>query len=179
MKFQKTTLISLIRSSIIAGLYFALTVFLAPISFGAIQIRISEALVVLPYSFPEAIFGVTLGCFLSNLFSPFGPIDWVFGTFLTLISALFTYLIGKKKLKKYLAPLPPIIFNALGVSFYVVTLATLNTKLGLIDAFKYSFEHFARKPYLFGVLTIGIGEAISTYLLGLPLLYALERRLKE
>ncbi|BAL81052.1 QueT transporter family protein [Caldisericum exile] len=176
MKTERDDLIILLRSAIIAGLYFALTTILAPISFGVIQVRISEALVVLPYSFPEAILGVTIGCFLSNLFSPFGPIDWIFGTFLTLISALLTYFIGKKKLKKYFAPLPPIIFNALGVSSYVVTLATLNTKLGLIDAFKYSFKHFALKPYLFGVLTIGIGEAIATYLLGLPLLYALERR---
>jgi uncharacterized membrane protein len=179
MEIKQNTLRFLIRGALIGALYFALTFILKPLSFGPIQIRISEALTVLPYSFPEAIFGVTIGCFLANLTSPFGPIDWVFGTFLTLISAVLTYWMGKKKLKKYLAPLPPIIFNAFGVSFYVVALSTLNTSLGLVEAFKYSITNFAWKPYIFGVITIGLGEAISTYILGLPLLYALERRLSK
>jgi|UniRef100_A0A7C4XUA7 uncharacterized membrane protein len=178
-KIERATLISLIRSALIGALYFVLTIILKPLSFYAVQVRISEALTVLPYSFPEAVWGVTIGCFLANLSSPFGPVDWIVGTFLTFISAVLTYIIGKRKLKKYLAPLPPIIFNAFGVSFYVVTLATLNTKMGLIEALRYSIAHFAWKPYLLGVLTIGLGEAISTYLLGLPLLHLLERRLSK
>lgn len=179
MKTKRFALIFLIRSSLIAALYFVLTTVLAPISFGVVQVRISEALVVLPYSFPEAILGVTLGCFLANLFSPFGPIDWVFGTFLTFAAAIITYFVGRRKLKKYFAPIPAIVLNGFGVSFYVVTLATLNTKLGLIEAFKYSINNFAWKPYLTGVITIGLGEAIATYLIGLPLLYAIERRLRK
>jgi len=66
-------------------------------SFGIVQIRISEALTVLPYRFKEAILGITIGCFIANLFSPFGPIDWVLGTLLTLIAAIITYFLGKTR----------------------------------------------------------------------------------
>jgi len=176
---ERNLLKFLIRSALIAAVYFVLTVVFTPLSFGPIQIRFSEALTVLPYSFPEAILGVSIGCFLANLTSPFGPIDWIFGTSLTLIAAILTYFLGKIKAKKFLAPLPPILLNAFGVSFYVVSLATLNTKLGLIEAIKYSITNFAIQPYLFGVLTIGLGEAISTYVIGLPLLFAIERRFKN
>ncbi|MEF3244557.1 MAG: QueT transporter family protein [Caldisericaceae bacterium] len=176
---NKNTLRFLLRASLIGALYFVLTVVLTPISYGPIQVRISEALTVLPYAFPEAILGTTIGCFLANLSSPFGPIDWVLGTLFTFISSVLTYLVGKMKWKKFFAPLPPIILNGFGVSFYVVTLATLNTRLNFYEALRYSIEHFALKPYLFGVITIGLGEAISTYLIGLPLLKTLERRTKD
>jgi len=168
------------RISAIAALYFILTYLLTPISFGPFQVRISEALVVLPFLFPEAIAGVTLGCFVSNIFSPFGLIDMIFGTFLTFFAALLTWLIGKKFRKKFLAPVPPILLNAFGVSLYVIVLAGLSplelSELKGIDSFLFVFKHFSLMPYLGGVLTIGLGEALATYALGVPLLYTLERR---
>lgn len=171
--------IYLIRVALIAAIYLATTLIFLPMSFGMVQIRISEALTVLPYRFKEAILGITIGCFIANLFSPFGPIDWVLGTFLTLLAAIITYFLGKKKVKKYLVPIPTILINCFGIGFYIVALSSINTKLGLIEAFKFSFEHFYFQAYFIGVLTVGLGEAISTYALGLPLLNAVERRFKN
>lgn len=120
-------------SALIAALYTALTLFLAPISFGMIQIRISEALTVLPAVYPPSIIGLTLGCFLSNLIgffsslNPLGLIDCLFGTTATLIAAIITYYIGKKTSGKKLlifAPLPPILVNAvvIGLEFSIIFL---------------------------------------------------------
>lgn len=172
-------IIYLIRVGLIAALYLATTLIFSPMSFGIVQIRISEALTVLPYRFKEAILGITIGCFIANLFSPFGPIDWVLGTLLTLIAAIITYFLGKNQVKKYLVPIPTILINSFGIGFYVVALSSINTKLGLIEAMKFSFEHFYFQAYLIGALTVGLGEVISTYILGLPLLNAVERRFKN
>ena len=172
------------RAGAIAALYIALTYLTYSFAYGEIQVRISEALTVLPYIFPEAVWGLTIGCFIANIGSPFGPIDMVFGTTFTLIAALITYYLGRKKKPAFLAPIPPIIVNALGVSFYVTTLLGVLNKSGNLTipkskAFSYVFTHFALKPYLIGVVWIGIGEAIATVALGLPLLYFLLRRAKN
>ncbi len=174
----------LLRAGLIAALYFVLTYFLAPISFGPIQVRISEALVVLPFAFPEAIFGVTVGCLIANFTSPFGLIDVIFGTLLTFIAAVLTWIIGKTTRKKLLAPIPPILLNGFGVAFYVISLAQLSPielekVRGLSAAFTYIFTHFSLLPYLGGAFVIGLGEALATYLLGIPLLSAVERRIKQ
>jgi len=76
-------------------------------------------------------------------------------------------------------PIPTILINSFGIGFYVVALSSINTKLGLIEAMKFSFEHFYFQAYLIGALTVGLGEVISTYILGLPLLNAVERRFKN
>ena len=172
------------RAGAIAALYIALTYLTYSFAYGEIQVRISEALTVLPYIFPEAVWGLTIGCFIANIGSPFGPIDMVFGTTFTLIAALITYYLGRKKKPAFLAPIPPIIVNALGVSFYVTTLLGVLNKSGNLTipkskAFSYVFTHFALKPYLIGAVWIGIGEAIATVALGLPLLYFLLRRAKN
>ncbi len=171
------------RAGVIAALYVALTYLTYSFAYGEIQVRVSEALVVLPYIFPEAIWGVTIGCFIANIASPFGPIDMVFGTSFTLIAALITYWLGKTKKPPYLAPIPPIVVNAFGVSFYVTTLLGVLNKNGELTiqkskAFSYVFSHFAFKPYIVGALWIGIGEAIATIVLGLPLLYFFLKRRK-
>ncbi len=125
-------------SALIAALYTALTLFLAPISFGMIQIRISEALTVLPAVYPPAIIGLTLGCFLSNLIgflsslSPLGLFDCLFGTTATLIAALLTYYIGKKTSGKkllVLAPLPPVLVNAVIIGLEVSIIFLRNFSL--------------------------------------------------
>lgn len=83
---------SMCVSAIIAALYAALTMLLAPISYGAIQCRVSEAFTLLPMLLPEAIPGLFLGCLISNLFSPVVTIwDIVFGSLATLLAACGTY----------------------------------------------------------------------------------------
>lgn len=102
-----------------AALYFVLTFFMQPIAFSPVlQFRVGEALTLLPIIFPEAVFGVTLGCLLANLFSPYAWYDIVFGTLATLIAAALTYLIGRWMKNKRLiwralaGSLPPIFVNA-------------------------------------------------------------------
>lgn len=77
------------RQAIIAALYAALCILLAPISYGAVQLRISEMLMVLPFYDRKYTIGLTLGCFIANIFSPeLGLPDIVFGTLATLIACV-------------------------------------------------------------------------------------------
>lgn len=73
------------QGAAIAAVYVALTMIVAPIAFGPVQFRISEALCVLPYFLPSAVPGVTVGCFLANLLCGAAPLDVVFGSIATLI----------------------------------------------------------------------------------------------
>lgn len=139
------------RIAFYAVIYAVLTVLLSPISYGPLQVRISEFLTLFPFIDKLAIPGLFIGCLIANLSSPAGWIDVVFGSLCTLIAAYLT----RKMPNVYLAPLPPILINAFGVSLYL--------------------HVFFKLPYLLNVLYIGIGEAIATYLLGLPiLLYVLK-----
>ena len=98
---------SLCISAAIAALYAALTVLLAPISYGPVQCRISEAMTLLPILLPQAVPGLFIGCVIANLFT--GMItDAIFGSLATLIAALGTYLLRKKPL---LAAACPVIAN--------------------------------------------------------------------
>ena len=143
---------NLVLAGVVAALYVALTVVLQPISYGPMQVRISEALTVLPFFNPIFIPALYVGAMLANVFGGFGAIDIFLGSALTLLAAYLTY----KMPNKYLAPLPPVIVNAFGVSAYVAPLAKV--------------------PYWPTVLWIGIGEAIACYALGLPLMILLEKR---
>lgn len=145
------------QAALIAALYVALTqaAALLGLSSGAIQIRFSEALTILPYFTPAAIPGLFVGCVLANLST--GAILWdvVFGSLATLLGAVVTYFLRKRP--KWLAPIPPIVSNTLIVPF-VLTYA-----YGVPDGI----------PFL--MLTVGVGEVLSCGLLGLALLKALER----
>ena len=101
----------LTQSAAIAAIYVALTMIVAPIAFGPIQFRISEALCVLPYFLPGAVPGITIGCFLANLLCGAAPLDVVFGSIATLIGALGSYYLGKKS--KWLVCVPPILSNTI------------------------------------------------------------------
>jgi len=92
----------LVRVAMIAAIYVVLNIIFATISYGPIQIRIAEALVVLPFIDPSAIMGLFLGCILANVIGPLGMIDIIGGSLCTLIAAYLTY---KVKIPK-LAPLP-------------------------------------------------------------------------
>ncbi len=142
---------------VIGSLYAALTIVLAPISYGPIQVRISEALTVLPYVTPAAIPGLFIGCVVANLFGGLGLPDVVGGSLCTLLAAFLTYLVSKTR-RPILAPVPPIMVNALGVSLYLHLLFQL--------------------PYWVTVAYITVGEIGACFILGYPLLLIILRRKK-
>jgi len=139
---------------VIAAAYTVLTVSLGPLGYSWLQVRISEALTPLPYLFGlPAVIGLALGAFISNVFSPVGLPDIIFGTALTLLSAELTWKLNLRS--KLLACLYPVIVNALGVSAYVAG--------------------FYGVPYAITVISIGAGELIAAVVIGYPLLVAMER----
>ena len=144
------------QAAMIAALYVVLT-FIANafgLASGSIQIRISEALTILPYFTPAAVPGVTIGCLLSNDLTNCAILDIVFGSAATLLGASLTYALRRYK---WLTPLPPILSNTLIVPW------VLRFAYGLEDAI----------PYL--MLTVGIGEVISCGVLGMMLLFSLNK----
>ena len=113
----------IVRAALIAGIYVVLCLVLQPFSYGPVQVRISEALTLLPVFTPDAIWAVTLGCFLSNLFS-MSPWDMLFGTLATFLAAVSTYQLRHIRFKgvPFLSCLPPILFNAVIVGMVTVGL---------------------------------------------------------
>lgn len=142
------------EAAIIAAIYVVLVFAFAPISFSAIQARIAEALTILPFFTPAAIPGVTIGCLLSNLLTGADVLDVIFGSLATLLGAIGSYLLRKNK---FLVPLPPIIANTLIVPWI------LRYAYGVSDAI----------PFL--MLTVGIGEIIACGILGMVLLFTLDK----
>ncbi len=146
---MKITVKQLTRGALIAALYTVTTLLLAPISFGALQFRVSEVLTVLPFIMPEAVLGLTLGCFISNIISS-SLIDAVLGSLATFLAALVT-----AKIKNmFLAPLPAVIFNALIVGG---TITIMSMELTLSN-------------YLVIALSVGVSEFIICYACGIPFL---------
>lgn len=147
----------LVLSSLIAALYAVLTISMAPMGYGQFQLRVAEAMTILPFFSYFPIPGLFIGCIIANLASGFGIVDIVFGSLATLLAGIATYYIGKSNLpyKKILAPLPPVIINALVVGAIL--------------------KYTANLPFIPSVISVGIGEALSCYLLGLMLLSLIER----
>lgn len=141
----------IIQASVIAAIYYVLTVILKPISYGAVQFRLSEAMTILPFYMPEAIPGLFLGCLLANVFGGLGLVDIVFGSLTTLIAAYLT----SKMPNKYLAVIPPILLNAFIVSIWVSKITNM--------------------PYVVTVGTIGFGEFVSAGIAGIILSTIFER----
>lgn len=155
MKTKKKPLV-VTQAALIAALYVALT-YLANafgLASGAIQLRLSEALTILPFFTPSAVPGLFIGCVISNLLTGCAIWDVIFGSIATLLGAIFTYLLRKHK---FLAPIPPIVANTLIVPFVI--------------AFVYGSEHSI--PFL--MITVGIGEILSCGVLGMLLLLALDK----
>ncbi len=145
----------LVQAAMIAAIYVVLTVLFLPISFGEIQVRIAEALTILPVFTPAAIPGVFVGCLIGNILGGAILPDIIFGSLATLIGALFTYLLRNKS--KYLAPLPPIISNTLIVPFVL------------------RYAYGINLPIPFMMLTVGVGEIISCGILGMIVYGALNK----
>lgn len=152
MQGQKTRLMT--ESALIAAVYVALVLLFKPISFGAIQFRIAEALCVLPFFSLSAVPGLALGCLLGNFFSGAAMPDVIFGTFATLLAAILSYKL--RTVSKWLVCLPPILANAIIVPF------VLQYAYGVTDG------------YFFFFATVGIGEILAVGVLGNVLLLALE-----
>lgn len=150
MKSSKTLFV--VKSAIIAALYAVLT-FIVP-SNGAVQLRIAEALTVLPVFTPAAIPGLFVGCIIANFVGGCIPWDIVAGSAATLIGALGTYLLRRHKI---LSLLPPIAVNTVVVP--------------LVLAYAYGME--GTVPFF--MLTVGIGEIISCGVLGYLLRMALQK----
>ena len=147
-------------SGVIAAVYAVLSLFSSVfgIAYGPIQCRFSEALTVLPFFFPEAVPGLFIGCVVTNLMSTVGPLDLIFGSLATLLAALWT----RRMPSKWLAPLPPVVCNAVIVGAMIAWY-----EVGFTEAFWGMFA--------FNALTVGIGEAIACYVLGLLLLQVVSR----
>ncbi len=154
---QKSRILYLSFAGLIAALYTVLTVFVGAfgLSGGVIQLRLSEALCILPIFTPAPIPGLTVGCLISNLVTGCLWQDILFGTLATLLGA-----IGARLLRKipYLAPLPTFLANTLIIPFVL--------------AYAYGFEG----GVWYFMLTVGIGELISAYIFGLILFLALKKR---
>ena len=142
----------LVRIALIAAIYTTINIVFAPFSYGPVQIRVAEALSILPFIDPAAIGGLFLGCVLANLWGGLGISDVIGGSLCTLIAALITCRVKKP----ILAPLPPVIINSLGISLYLHILFEL--------------------PYWLTVSYILLGQLISCYLFGYPLLLVLVKR---
>ncbi len=145
----------LTRSAMIAAIYVVLTVFISAFNLasGVIQIRISEALTILPVFTTAAIPGLFAGCLISNLITGCAPFDVVFGSIATLIGAVGTYALRKKS--PAIAALPPIISNTVIIPFVL----------------KFVYDFPGSIPFF--MLTVGAGEVISCGILGVALYTAL------
>lgn len=153
MSKSRFTTRQLATAGIIAGIYAGLTLILPIPQYHGVQLRIAEAMTLLPFLFPEAIPGLAVGCFLANLLgSPF-VLDWIFGTSATLLAALWT----RKMPNKWLAALPPVVCNAVIVGAEIAYFTVLDG-----GAFW--------PAYGLNALTVGLGELIACYLLGVPLI---------
>lgn len=170
------------RSGMIAALYAAVTVMsiviLQGLAWGPVQFRISEALTVLAVLTPAAVPGLTIGCLVANMISLsitgaglFGLLDVVFGTVATLLGALWA---RKFRSRTTVALLGPVIFNALIVAAYLPVILR-GFGFYTIPFTAISVENAYGLMYLFGVVSVGIGQAVVVYGLGLPLLSLLKR----
>lgn len=153
---KKNKVLFLTQAAMIAALYVVLTfaIHTFGLASGAIQVRISEALTVLPYFTPAAIPGLFIGCLISNTLTGCALPDIMFGSLATLIGAFGTYMLRRFR---FAAPLPPIVANTLIVPFILT----------------YVYEIPGGIPYL--MLTVGIGEVLSCGVLGMILLFALDK----
>ena len=112
MNMKNLSVRRLVRCAVIAAVYVVVCLVLAPFSYGAVQVRVAEALCLLPVFGTEYIVGVTLGCFLANLLGS-TVVDVVFGTLATLLACLVTYKLRDIRVKGLAIPasLPPVVFN--------------------------------------------------------------------
>lgn len=143
------------QAAMIAAIYVVLTVVFAAFSFGEVQIRLAEALTILPFFTPAAIPGLFIGCLIGNILGGAILPDIIFGSLATLAGAFVTYALRNKN--KFLAPVGPIVANTVVVPFVL------------------RFAYGVNLPIIFMMGTVGLGEIISCGVLGMILLFALSK----
>ena len=150
------------NAGMIAALYVVLTYVanLFGLASGAIQVRLSEALTILPVFSVAAIPGLTVGCVLANLLTGCAVWDVVFGSLATLIGAIGTRLLKDKPL---LAWIPPVLSNA------AIVPVVLMKVYGVEDITVFGQTFGGDSIWMMLVVTVGIGEIISCGVLGLLL----------
>ena len=170
------------RASVIAVLYAAVTLLLAPISFGPVQFRVSEAFMLLAGLTSSAVPGLFVGCIVANLFGGFGVVDIAIGSIATLLAAFVTHRLAVRlagpadktsssgttrsmRIRALVLPLPTILFNGLIVGGYLPFLIP-------------EIRSMASNLYVVLTLSIGsvmLGETVVTYAVGLPLYFGIRR----
>lgn len=153
----------LVKAALVAAIYAALTIVLAPISYGPVQFRLSEVLVLLAFIDPFYIVGLTIGCLLANILGGLGIMDIVFGTLATFLSvsaiSLTAKYIKSKKLSLIIASLCPTIFNGVIIGWM------LNYVLGV--------------PLVLTMLQVGIGEFVVVTVVGVPVFKLIQNKYKD
>ena len=162
MNMKNLSVRRLVRCAVIAAVYVVVCLVLAPFSYGAVQVRVAEALCLLLVFGAEYIVGVTLGCFLANLLGS-TVVDVVFGTLATLLACLVTYKLRDIRVKGLAIPasLPPVVFNMIIVGAFEIT-------------FFFSDGAPTAMLAVFNAVTVGIGELISCTILGVALVKLIE-----
>lgn len=158
----------LVVCAMLAAVYTVLCLVLSPLSYGPVQVRVAEALTLLPVFSPIAIWGVTIGCALSNLVgfmtgaNIIGFLDVIFGTAATLIAAICSYKLRKIRVGSFpvLSAIPPVLVNAVIIGLELTYMMTGSFNAGV---------------FAVNALQVGAGQLISCFVLGLPLVYLLER----
>lgn len=156
---------SIVRAGLIAAIYVVLTLIFQPISFGAIQFRISEALTLLPILTADAIPGLFVGCLIANALGGAVWFDVVLGSVATLLAAVCS---RRLRGKPFAAAIFPTVFNGLIVG-PVVYFAYVRAPGAPVSV----------PTLLFNMGTVAFGELVVCYVLGMPLLYALKRTRKN
>ena len=155
MKNRKST-VFIVKSAVIAALYAIMTVVISPLSYGMVQCRFSESLIMLCAFSPAAIPGLTVGCLVANIFS-FNPVDMICGTTATLLSAVVGYKLRKVKIGgiPWLTPLPAVIFNMIIIGLELSVYLPIEGRGFFIG-------------FLIQALSVFIGQVIACYIFGVP-----------
>lgn len=156
MKNTDPKVLGITQGAAIAALYVVLTLVFAPISFGPVQVRVAEALCILPMFTPAAVPGLFIGCLIANLIGGGIILDVIFGSLATLIGAVLGYMLRSNR---WLVPVPAVLANAIIVPFVLV--------------YGYGVTDVAL-PVL--MLQILLGEIAGCYVLGELLAAALLKR---
>lgn len=153
-------------SAMIAAVYTAVSLALSLFSFGVVQIRVAECLTLLPVLFPLGIYGVTIGCLLTNIVGvAMGltmPVDILFGTLATAIAAVLSYLLRNVRIKRLAIPaaLPPILINGLIIGLELTWLS----------------GSFQWDVFWTCAVSVTLGQIIPCLVLGVLLVWVLEKK---
>lgn len=160
---EKNLTSKLVKVALVAAIYAVLTIILAPISYGPIQFRLSEILVLLAFIDPIYIIGLTLGCFLANLFGGLGIMDLVFGTIATFLSvsaiSLTSKFIKHRLTSLIISSLWPTIFNGVIIGWML--------------------NYVLQVPLLLTMFQVGIGEFVVVTIIGVPVFKLISDKYKN